>query len=271
MSSPIVYIGPGYTGKHQFSLVCLYSGYKTIQVFRNQHIVLFESITKGEGAECKYTYYFCNKDTGDLDSTDTFTEPVVMEEDFVAGLTNIVDSREKLATRIGNHKIQGETGVLSNNQIAKFLSEHTDAFSWIFNINDEFLFDLLCKPVLRNRKFYIPYRKYNIGHQLLHCLSEDLCSLDSFFSGYELLIKSLKELAHSYEYFDMSDPNCYKNLGLDENLKYNFDKRKFTSRDHAFEDQYDTNEKAKVIVDRANQYINDRRDYLTSLFPDIVL
>ena len=84
-------------------------------------------------------------------------------------------------------------------------------------------------------------------------------------------IKTLNDLNIPYRLVDISDKDVYKNFGLIENLEYDFGRRTFVTGDPKFEDQYETNENAKMLVDYSNQYVLDRKDYLTSIFPDIVL
>ena len=269
MSSPIVYLGPVHTGKVMFDNVCLYNGFKTVLIRENDHIQVKIPISKDKCKSFKY---------GSLVSGEVFEhigkDRLIIREWEYAVPNNKIDSRNVTRRKDSDFQVHIDSGELckmSCNQIHKVLSKHTDACFWIVAPNLEEIFEMLCNPVFSKCKFLIPYRKYGIVKQILRYLSENNEPIDSYFFRYEIIINTLNHIGYSYDFFDMSDHNAYKDLGLDENLNYDHDTHTFTAGDDDFKDQYDTNEKAKLMVDLANQYVNDRKDYLTSLFPDIVL
>lgn len=261
MSSPIVYLSNGYSGKKLLLNVCVHNQRKVILLRRREAINIAVPL-----AECSHIRIL-NVD-GELVE---YKKNKTYKLDYgYKSRGNIVDTRIKKS-------VKPKRTSLSYDQIYNVLSKHSDSFMWILHLEDPF--ELISKPYFQHCDFFIPYRKYGLVRQILNVVAEkeinsydDVIRVSDYFYGViEKHIKTLNDLNIPYRLVDISDKDVYKNFGLIENLEYDSDRRTFVSGDPRFEDQYETNEKAKTLVDYSNQYVLDRKDYLTSLFPNIVL
>jgi hypothetical protein len=261
MSSPTVYLSNGYSGKKLLNRICVNNQRKVVLVRERKQINVAAPLTE-------YNHIKIVNVDGELverKRNRTYELDYEYECQY-----NTVD------TRIKEVKPK-RTSSLSYDQIYDVLSKHSDSFMWILHLEDPF--ELISKPHFQHCDFFIPYRKYGLVRQILNVVAEkeinsydDVIRVSDYFYGIiENHIKTLNDLNIPYRLVDISDRDVYKNFGLIENLEYDFGRRTFVTGDPKFEDQYETNEKAKMLVDYSNQYVLDRKDYLTSIFPNIVL
>lgn len=265
MSSPTVYLSNGYSGKKLLNRVCVNNQRKVVSV-RNRKLIRIETPL------AEYSNTKIVNVNGELVER---KKNITYELDYEYECPN-----NRIDTRItGIKEINPKrTSSLSYDQIYDVLSKHLDSFMWILHLLED-AFELLSKPHFQHCDFFIPYRKYGLVRQILNLVAEkeinsydDVIRVSDYFYGIiENHIKTLNDLNIPYRLVDISDKDVYKNFGLIENLEYDFGRRTFVTGDPKFEDQYETNEKAKILVDYSNQYVLDRKDYLTSLFPNIVL
>ena len=263
MNHPIVYFSGTTCGKKLLRYLCLQNQRKSVVARPNKFV---------------YTIPFDNPNTTTLENVDGELVESKKHCNFTdySRQTKVVNgyALENLDDRIRSD--------FSCDQIYDLFLEHTDAFVWIFQANGlDNVPRLLSKPYFKHCDFVIPYRKYGLVRQMIHVLRDEcnesksyedvVAGLDNYYGNVGDRIKALEDANIPYRFVDISDKDVYKKLGLVEDLEYDFDRRTFVTGDPKFEDLYDTNEDARRIVDQANQYVIDRKDYLTSLFPDIVL
>lgn len=257
--NPIVYFSGATSGKKLLRYLCLQNQYKSVVVRPNRFV---------------YTTPSDNPNTTTLENVDGKLVESKKHCNFSDYSRQTLENQTKTDNRIRSD--------LSCDQIYDFLLKHTDSFVWIFQENGlDNALELLSKPYFEHCDFVIPYRKYGLVRQMIHVLGEEfkesksyklaVARLDEYYGNVERRIRILNDLKRSYRLVDISDRNVYKNLGLSEDLEYDFDRRTFVTGDPRFEDQYETNEYARMVVDYANRYVIDRKDYLSSVYPDIVL
>ena len=268
MSSPVVYLGPPCSGKELFYYLSLQNNYKTIVIRSDVQVNVGTPKSK---TEYHLKRYF----------VDNSNELYVRER-----LVSIDSCRqckpEDLIKEPNNVKR------FKNSQILKIISENTDTCFFVFGINAIQVFPIMMAPHFRKCRIVIPYRKHRFEKQLVHYLNESYqfaytqslgqscdksCEyLDTYLDHYELYVKTLNDLCLPYEFVDMSDPDMYNKLGINsDHIEFDYENHRFTSTDPGWEKLAETSDEIKLSLVYVNNFIDTRRDRITSLFPDIVL